>query len=131
MNTPDNIKSLPLGSIFVFGSNEAGRHGAGAASLALGQFGAKYGMGFGPSGQSFAIPTKDWNLKTLPLRVIEFYVARFVAYAAKNPNFTFYVTKIGCGLAGYIPAEIAPMFRHAGKNVILPKEFQEQLELLI
>lgn len=128
MNTPENITSLPANAVFVFGSNEAGRHGAGAASLAMHQFGARYGMGFGRSGQSFAIPTKDWNLKTLPLPSIEHYVSRFLEYARIYPEFQFYVTKIGCGLAGYKPDEIAPMFTHAGKNVILPKEFQEQLE---
>ena len=130
MTTPENIKTLPPNSVFVFGSNEAGRHGAGAAQLALGQFGARYGMGFGPCGQSFAIPTKDWRLGTLPLLAIQHYVERFIAYASTMPKTTFYVTKIGCGLAGYIPADIAPMFSHAGENVILPKEFQEQLELL-
>jgi hypothetical protein len=123
MNTPEKITSLKPNEIFVFGSNLAGRHGAGAALLAVRQFGAKHGVGEGITGHCYALPTKDENIQTLPLREIACYVVEFLNYAASHPDLTFLVTKIGCGLAGYSFNEIAPMFRNAPKNVVLPVEF--------
>ncbi len=107
-------------SIFVFGSNLAGRHGKGAALFARKNHGAIYGQPFGLQGRSFAIPTKDSGLKTLPLWVIEKYVKDFITFANKHPEYTFTLTRIGCGLAGYKDLDIAPMFINAPKNVIKP-----------
>lgn len=101
--------------IFVFGSNEAGIHGAGAARTAHISHGAKLHQGFGPAGLSFAIPTKDWRIQTLPLDEIEHYVNRFIEYARSQTS-TFQVTAIGCGLAGYRHDHIAPLFRAAPLN---------------
>ena len=111
--------------IFVFGSNLAGRHGAGAALCARKDHGAIYGMGRGLQGHSYAIPTKDHNIKTLPLNEIRFYVNSFLLFAKENPDMIFNVTPIGCGLAGYRATDIAPMFVGYTENVRLPKEFQE------
>lgn len=110
--------------VFVFGSNLAGRHGKGAAKWALENRGAVYGNGHGPQGNSYAIPTKDENLKTLPLAEIEIYVRMFRAYARVHPELAFQLTPIGCGLAGYKPEQIAPMFNGAPPNVMLPDEFK-------
>jgi len=126
MNTPEKITSLKPSEIFVFGSNLAGRHGAGAALLAVQRFGAKRGVGEGPTGQSYALPTKDENIQTLPLREINCYVIEFLNYANRRPDLTFLVTKIGCGLAGYSVDEIATMFHKVPKNVILPVEFEQK-----
>lgn len=106
--------------IFVFGSNLAGRHGAGAALCARNTHGAKYGVGVGRTGNAYAIPTKDERIRTLPLSRISEYVAEFLKYASDHPELDFQVTKIGCGLAGYREHEIAPMFRNAPKNCHLP-----------
>lgn len=106
--------------IFVFGSNEAGIHGAGAALEARQKHGAKLGIGFGHVGNSFAIPTKDENIKTLPLSIIKKYVEMFLAYAKATPENTYQVTRIGCGLAGYKDSDIAPMFKDAPENCKLP-----------
>jgi len=106
--------------IFVFGSNLAGRHGKGAALTAYRKYGAIYGQGVGMQGNSFAIPTKDEQLNTLPVDKIEKYVNNFIKYATLNPNLMFQVTRIGCGLAGYDDNEIAPLFIHAPSNCILP-----------
>lgn len=110
-------------NVFVFGSNEAGRHGAGAAKAAVKYHGAIWGRGVGPQGNSYAIPTKDKNLKTLPLTTIEFHVKVFMWYAKQYPDTVFNLTAIGCGLAGYKPEQIAPMFKDAPENVVKPKEF--------
>lgn len=110
--------------IFVFGSNLAGRHGKGAALYALKHRGANYGQGVGRQGDSYAIPTRDESIRTLPLDAIREHVAAFLIYAANHPHLTFEVTPIGCGLAGYKPAQIAPMFVGAGPNVRLPEEFE-------
>ena len=109
--------------IFVFGSNLAGRHGKGAALEAAKSYGAIRGQGWGPQGQSYAIPTKDFLIKTLPLPMIQYFCRVFVQYARDNPTLTFRLTPIGCDLAGYKPAQIAPFFNHAPMNVTLPLEF--------
>lgn len=107
--------------IFVFGSNLAGRHGAGAALFARQNHGAVYGQGNGLQGSSYAIPTKDVYLRPLPLETIKFYVDVFIDIAKKRPELTFNVTRIGCGLAGYTDSDIAPMFKDAPINCNLPE----------
>lgn len=106
--------------IFVFGSNLAGRHGKGAALTAFRQYGAIYGQGIGLQGNSYAIPTKDENIKTLPLNKIKKYVDQFIRFAQLNPDMRFKVTAVGTGLAGYNESDIAPMFANAPDNCILP-----------
>lgn len=110
--------------IFVFGSNLAGRHGAGAAKYARQVYGAEYGVGVGRTGNSYAIPTKDANIKTLPLDRIKPYVDEFLEYARTHRNDVFKVTAIGTGLAGYAHSEIAPMFLNAPSNCELPVEWK-------
>jgi hypothetical protein len=97
--------------VIVFGSNLAGRHGAGAALYARKHHGAIYGQGEGLQGDSYAIPTKDQRLATLPLSEIAKSVRRFLAFAVEHPELQFQVTRIGCGLAGYTDEQMAPMFR--------------------
>ena len=110
-------------SIFVFGSNLAGRHGKGAALYAKQFHGAIYGQGVGRQGNSYAIPTKDEKLKVLEISEIEKYIDLFVEYTRENQDLEFIVTPIGCGLAGYSYAEIGPLFEGVPDNVILPDEF--------
>lgn len=119
------INCLYDNEVFVFGSNEAGMHGAGAAKQAYFLFGAEYRKGEGLYGQSYAIPTKDYNIETLPLDRICDYVQRFLDFAEQTPQLDFLVTQIGCGYAGYQPTDIAPMFKRAlnMENVFLPKTF--------
>lgn len=102
--------------IFVFGSNFAGIHGAGAARHAMAYCGAKRGVGEGRTGASYAIPTKDVNIKSRSPEEVKESVDRFLRYAEGNPTLKFKVTKIGCGLAGFSSDEIAPMFLGAPKN---------------
>lgn len=112
-----------MSSIFVFGSNEAGIHGAGAARYALMHKGAVYGVGYGRQGDSFAIPTKDWTVDQLPLDTIKSYVDGFIRFAKTFNTAEFHLTKIGCGLAGFQQSDIAPMFADAPKNVFLIDDF--------
>lgn len=107
--------------IFVFGSNLAGRHGKGAALYAYTHHGAIFYKGVGRQGMSYAIPTKDSGLMTLPLWAIKHYVEDFIKYAKDHPELTFQLTRIGCGLAGYTDTDIAPMFKDAPNNVIKPE----------
>lgn len=130
--TPEEMREEDFSDndIFVFGSNESGIHGAGAARFAL-NLGARMGQGFGMSGNTFAIPSKDWFIRTLPVEDIAFYVNRFIEYTKQvsthipSEIMHFYVTKIGCGLAGYTAKEIAPLFKDCIdlNNVYLPQEF--------
>lgn len=116
-----------MAEIFVFGSNLLGIHKRGAALCALQQHGAILGQGIGFQGKSYAIPTKETPYRSLGLVSINKFVADFLLYASYTPDNIYQVTKIGCGLAGFEPSQIAPMFRLAKnlKNVKLPHEFIE------
>lgn len=118
--TPERITQLKTNEIFVFGSNLAGAHGGGAARLAYDRFGAVWGQGVGLQGQSYGIPTMHGGVD-----VIKPYVDEFIAFAKQHPEMKFFVTKIGCGIAGFATEEIAPLFADAidVENVILPREF--------
>lgn len=127
--TPEFITSLSKDQIFVFGSNQSGRHGKGAAKTAL-TWGAKYGQGVGIQGNTYGIPTKNSSItKTLELSMIKKYVDDFLNYAELHPELTFLVTEIGCGLAGLTPKQVAPMFNEAAwmPNVWLPLRFWHKL----
>jgi len=104
--------------IFVFGSNESGIHGAGAAAYAYKNRKAVWGVGYGQTGQAFAIPTKDKQIQTLPLSTVQEYVDRFLDHARQNSHIEFQVTRIGCGLAGFTDEEIAPLFAAAPPNCL-------------
>ena len=118
--TPERIEELKADEIFVFGSNLEGMHGGGAAYFAFRKFGAVMGCGVGLRGQSYAIPTMQGGVDT-----IKPYVDEFISYAKSHPEFYFYVTRIGCGIAGFRVKEIAPLFKEAVgvENICLPKSF--------
>ena len=120
--TPDRITELKPKEIFVFGSNLAGAHGGGAAWLAYNRFGAIWGQGTGLQGQSYGIPTMQGGVET-----IRPYVDEFISFAKTRPDLKFYVTQIGCGIAGFRVGEIAPLFQAAVdvENIILPQAFVE------
>lgn len=115
--TPENITSLAPNEIFVFGSNLSGMHGGGAAWVAYRKFGAIMGQGVGLQGQSYGIPTMQGGVET-----IRPYVDEFIGFAKSHSELTFLVTRIGCGIAGFDDAEIAPLFEaaHEVDNIVLP-----------
>ena len=115
-----------IGKIFVFGSNLAGAHGAGAALEAKIRYGAKTGQGVGLQGWSYAIPTKDRNIKTLPLADISLHVSNFTRYAYLRDELQFFITPIGTGLAGYSHEQIAPLFVRL-RNCEYPPEWKDLL----
>lgn len=114
------ISHLSDGEIFVFGSNLAGNHYGGAANTAYRKFGAEWGVGVGPTGQCYAIPTMQGGVES-----IKPYVDLFISYAALHPDNRFLVTRIGCGIAGFKDEEIAPLFWEAINlsNVTLPPKW--------
>ena len=118
--TPDFITHLNKGEIFVFGSNLKGLHGGGAARVAYERFGAIWGQGVGMQGQSYGIPTMHGGVDA-----IKPYVDEFIEFAKNHTEYTFLVTKIGCGIAGFKEEEIAPLFADAVSvdNIILPESF--------
>ena len=122
--TPEMIRSLAANEIFVFGSNLGGFHGGGAARAAMNLFGAVWGQGVGLQGQSYAIPTMQGGVET-----IKPYVDQFIEFAQSRPDLYFYVTRIGCGIAGFRDEEIAPLFKDALPitNIALPKSFYDIL----
>lgn len=122
--TPERISELRADEVFVFGSNLAGMHGGGAAWVAFRKFGAEMGVGVGLSGQSYAIPTMQGGVET-----IKPYVDKFIAFAKEHPELFFYVTRIGCGIAGFRDKQIAPLFAEAidVPNICLPETFVDYL----
>lgn len=128
--TPENIEKLQESEIFVFGSNEGGKHGAGAAKTAL-TWGAKWGQAQGLQGRTYGIPTKDSSIRrTLSVNEIKPYVDNFIQFAKDHPEMTFLATEIGCGLAGMKPKQIAPLFERAIEipNIHLPARFWHKLK---
>lgn len=125
------ITSLKPNEIFVFGSNLAGIHGAGAAKIAYREFGAELHVGEGMTGRCYAIPTKDEKLRVRPIEDIGHSIFKFINTAKRRPDLTFLVTPIGCGLAGFTIEQIAPWFNEARalSNVVLPPEFLNYLNL--
>ena len=123
--TPEFITSLGPEEIFVFGSNLQGYHGGGAAAAARRHFGAVWGQGVGLQGRSYAIPTMQGGVET-----IKPYVDEFIKFAAEHPEKRFLVTPIGCGIAGFTPEEIAPLFEAARniENITLPESFWRVME---
>ena len=122
--TPEDIRELGPGEVFVFGSNLSGMHGGGAARVAYEKFGAVWGQGTGLQGRSYGIPTMQGGVET-----IRPYVNEFIGFARQHPKLTFLVTRIGCGIAGFRDEEIAPLFKDAAgmANVILPRTFADIL----
>lgn len=114
-----------MATVFVFGSNLAGRHGKGAALHALKHYGAMYGEGIGRQGNSYAIPTKDSTLRVLDLETIQGYIGDFLSYASKNTEDLFILTPIGTGLAGYSREQIYSLLRKfdVPSNVLFSKEW--------
>jgi hypothetical protein len=123
--TNPNIISLDQGQIFVFGSNTAGRHGKGAAKTAL-KWGAVYGQATGLQGRTYGIPTVNKTISNkLPIDIVKDYIDDFIMFATMHPEYTFLVTEIGCGLAGFTVKQIAPLFKKAVdiENIHLPAKF--------
>ena len=116
--TPEFITELQPGEIFVFGSNLGGMHAGGAARIAYNNFGAIWGQGVGLQGQSYGIPTMQGGVET-----VRPYVDEFIQFAKDHPELTFLVTRIGCGIAGFTDAQIAPLFEkaHNIENIVLPE----------
>ena len=102
--------------IFVFGSNRSGIHGAGAARFAAVHKGAEYGIGEGPTGACYALPTKGYNITPISLDEVNVHVQKFLKYAYDHKELEFQVTQVGCGLGGFTAEEIAPMFEYAWEN---------------
>ena len=123
--TPEFITELKADEVFVFGSNLAGMHGGGAAYVAFKKFGAVMGCGVGLRGKSYAIPTMQGGVET-----IKPYVDEFISFAREHPELFFYVTRIGCGIAGFRDRDIAPLFTEALglENVCLPESFLKVLK---
>lgn len=117
--TPSEINKLLTNEVFVFGSNIQGMHIGGAARIAFDKFGAEWGNGEGLQGQSYALPTMGGVDNTTSA------ACTFTIFAKNHPELKFFVTPVGCGIAGYRPEEIAPMFKDAAKldNVYLPLSF--------
>ena len=133
MFTPERIESLKPNEVFVFGSNMNGNHYGGAARIAYDHFGASWGVGEGESGMTYAIPTLNHGMEKVTHQQLSGSISRFIAFCEEHPEKEFYLTKIGCGIAGWSIYEVAEIFFETLKNItklgmlpsnlVLPKEF--------
>lgn len=132
--TPENIESLGENEIFVFGSNALGRHIDGAARTAKEKFGAQEGVAEGLTGRAYAFPTLDKEFNRVDIMDFTLSMVMFLLTVRRNPQFTFYLTKVGCGIAGWDVAEVRKTFNLCAKkifpdgfprNLTIPKEFEE------
>ena len=131
-----DIKPEP-NTIFVFESNPEGIHGAGAAKVAVGKFGAIYGIGEGIQGSSYAIPTKDLQVKqnngyrSISKEQIIKSIKDFYTFAKFHPWLDFkiaYRNVVKPSLNGYTGIEMIKMFVEAGKipdNVWFSQEWYD------
>lgn len=116
------IEQLRPDEVFVFGSNASGAHGGGAARFAYERFGAVWGQAEGLQGQSYGIDTMSG------LEVFAEQAARFLEFAREHPELRFLLTEVGCGIAGYTPAQVAGFFAGAPENVVMPESFVRVLD---
>jgi hypothetical protein len=96
-------------------------------------WGARWGQAEGLQGKTYAIPTKDSSIRrTLTISEIKLYVDRFIEFAKQNKHLVFYVTEIGCGLAGLKIGQVAPLFEKCIniENIILPEKFWNEISKL-
>lgn len=126
--TPDYIDTLLGNQVFVFGSNSLGYHTGGASGTARKKFGAVWGQAEGLQGQSYAIPV-DFGKDVRRDTDVKAAVDRFIGFAKEHTDLLFFVTRVGCGIAGYHDNEMAEFFTEAAEldNVILPKSFVDAL----
>lgn len=134
--TPEVIEKLNPNEIFVFGSNMRGIHISGAALLAYNEFNAIFGQSQGLQGRSYAIPTLDENFEKVSEEFLEWNINKFIDFVINNKQLTFYLTKIGCGIAEWDTKEVRRIFWRAmsyynssnsdflvPNNLYIPKEF--------
>ena len=134
--TPERIDELKPDEIFVFGSNMNGAHMGGAARIAYENFEATWGESEGLTGRSYAIPTLDENMEKVSESALEASIDKFIDFVLNNQQLTFYLTKIGCGIAGWSVDEVAKTFATAlasflvplPDNIVWPREFYEILQ---
>jgi hypothetical protein len=111
--------------IFVFGSNEIGIHGGGAAWYAHKKLGAVWTVGEGLTGKTYALPTCSAPGKPIPFSLLELYVGRFILFAESHPELRFFVSAVGCGIAGFNETDVAYLFKHAPENCDLPPKWYQ------
>lgn len=118
--TPDLVEQLSNCEIFVFGSNLEGMHMGGAARVAHQEFGAEWGVGDGPTGRCYAIPTMHGGLES-----IRPYAEKFIAYAKEHPMNRFLLTRVGCGIARFKDSDMAQLFEDAldVPNIAYPRQW--------
>jgi hypothetical protein len=132
--TPENITALEQKEIFIFGSNSEGQHYGGAARVAHDMFFAEWGVGRGLTGLCYALPTlyhptttsEPGAMLKLSLEELDLEFEYLFDCINRHPDYTFYLTKVGCGIAGFSIEEIKEIFKKhykEEKNLIYPIEF--------
>lgn len=141
--TPEYVEDLHPCEVFVFGSNAAGQHYGGAARVAFNKFGAVWGVGEGLRGNSYALPTLDHYMRRVSVDALRYSLREFLRVVDCNPGYTFLLTKIGCGIAGWEVSQMGFLFWQVAQefysgrwypyvgclpeNLIIPEEFYDQM----
>ena len=133
--------NITLGNdiIFVFGSNPEGKHGAGAAKVALQKYGAKNGKGDGLVGNSYALITTEMRKgrPRITLEQITDNMRRLYEVARKMPDKRFMVAYRNLPnmrtLCGYTGAQMMQCFLSAGEipdNIYFSEEWYNAMQAL-
>lgn len=135
--TPEHISVLQEDEIFVFGSNLLGHHMGGAARTACRVFNAEMGVFEGLTGQAYALPTLGKDMRQVRPEALCESFQRLLSFALAHPKLTFYLTEVGCGIAGWSIEAVADLLwkavnklseeayelRAMPTNLLIPKPF--------
>lgn len=116
------------GWVFVFGSDEAGRHRRAAARIAKTNFRAAYGIAEGPTGEAYAIPVRDRHQNPLLVDRVIAGVARFIQYAASNPGQSFFVSDLSADSAAASELQVMRCFVYCPPNCSLPEHWRARIQ---
>ena len=83
--------------------------------------------------EAYAIPTVDSAIEPLPIEIIQMYVDKLIRYSLEYSDTTFFVTRIGCGIAGFTDEQMSSLFYgwHTLHNFDLPEEWMQYLPDLL
>jgi hypothetical protein len=121
-STPQVINILKQNEVLVFGSCLDGQHRFGEAKAAL-QFGAEINKSFGLVGQTYAIPIRHRDYKTLlAINEVEKHIDNLLKFARRKHELIFYITAVGCEQKEHGHRIMAQLFKDflELENVYLP-----------
>lgn len=123
IRTNKMIDTLQPGQIIVVGTNLNGNHYGGAAAQAHRDFGLEWGIAEGLSGQSYAFPTLDNDMRKCSRESLENSIRLLYGTCIEFDKKEFLLTPVGTGIAGFEPEYMKSLFKNPPKNLKLPEDW--------